>query len=219
MSRCIQMALMTSALLVAGGSALAQDADSRKPLGTWVHHTDDYKVTFDVKPDTLRCTVSGEGGLSISVTADYVVSPDGILFGVIRTRKAEKKKEEEAEMEKRLFYCRFSVEKNSLLLSDVVYGDDEDKIKKVLEGKYRKTEKKSSATSSAITVAPGTTQSYKPRTKTSSSQKYSSDPNRRLSELLKQSEDLRKIEYEWERIWFTDQPSHMTPERVHGGIE
>jgi hypothetical protein len=48
---------------------------------------------------------------------------------------------------------------------------------------------------------------------------YSSDPNRRIVELLNQSEDLRQIEYEWERIWFTDQPSHLTPERVHGGIE
>jgi hypothetical protein len=219
MSRCIQMALMTSALLVAGGAALAQDADSRKPLGTWVHHTDEYKVTFDVKPDTLRCTISGDGGLSISVTADYVVSPDGILFGVIRTRKADKKKGEEADTEKRLFYCRFAIEKNGLVLSDVAYGDDKDKIKEVLEGKYRKMEKKSSAASPAITVAPATTQSYKPRTKTSSSPKTSGDPNRRLSELLKQSEDLRKIEYDWERVWFIDQPSHRTPERVHGGIE
>ena len=48
---------------------------------------------------------------------------------------------------------------------------------------------------------------------------YSSDPNRRMNELLNNSEDLRQIEYEWERIWFTDEPSHMTPERVHGGIQ
>lgn len=48
---------------------------------------------------------------------------------------------------------------------------------------------------------------------------YSSNPNRRMRELLNTSEDLRQIEYEWERIWFTDQPSHMTPERVHGGIQ
>jgi hypothetical protein len=47
---------------------------------------------------------------------------------------------------------------------------------------------------------------------------YSSDPNRRVLELLNQSEDLRQIEYEWERIWFTDMPSHLTPERVHGGV-
>lgn len=48
---------------------------------------------------------------------------------------------------------------------------------------------------------------------------YSSDPNRRMNELLNTSEDLRQIENEWERIWFTDQPSHLTPDRVHGGIE
>ena len=48
---------------------------------------------------------------------------------------------------------------------------------------------------------------------------YSGDPNRRMVELLNTSEDLRQIEYEWERIWFTDQPSHLTPERVHGGIQ
>ena len=48
---------------------------------------------------------------------------------------------------------------------------------------------------------------------------YSSDPNRRTKELLNNSEDLRQIEYEWERIWFNDQPSHLTPERVHGGIQ
>jgi hypothetical protein len=48
---------------------------------------------------------------------------------------------------------------------------------------------------------------------------YSSNPNRRMVELLNNSEDLRQIEYEWERIWFMDEPSHMTPERVHGGIQ
>jgi hypothetical protein len=48
---------------------------------------------------------------------------------------------------------------------------------------------------------------------------YSSDPNRRIVELLNNSEDLRQIEYEWERIWFTDHPAHLTPERVDGGVQ
>jgi hypothetical protein len=48
---------------------------------------------------------------------------------------------------------------------------------------------------------------------------YSSDPNKRILEMINNSEDLRQIEYEWERIWFVDQPSHLTPERVHGGIQ
>ena len=45
------------------------------------------------------------------------------------------------------------------------------------------------------------------------------DPNERILKLLNDSEDLRQIEYEWERTWFTDHPSHLTPERVDGAIE
>jgi hypothetical protein len=47
---------------------------------------------------------------------------------------------------------------------------------------------------------------------------YSSDPNIRMTQLLYQSEDLRQMGNEWRRFWFNDQPSHLTPERVHGGI-
>ena len=47
---------------------------------------------------------------------------------------------------------------------------------------------------------------------------YNSDPDLRMKELMNQSENLRQIQYEWERIWFTDMPSHLTPERVNGGI-
>jgi hypothetical protein len=47
---------------------------------------------------------------------------------------------------------------------------------------------------------------------------YSGDPLVRTDQLLNQSEDLRQLGKEWRRIWFNDMPSHMTPERVHGGI-
>lgn len=47
---------------------------------------------------------------------------------------------------------------------------------------------------------------------------YSSDPNVRMQQLMYNSEDLRQIGNEWRRFWFNDQPSHMTPERIHGGI-
>jgi len=48
---------------------------------------------------------------------------------------------------------------------------------------------------------------------------YSSNPTMRMRALLNQSEDLRQVEQEWSRIWFTDHPSHLTPERVDGGIQ
>ena len=48
---------------------------------------------------------------------------------------------------------------------------------------------------------------------------YSSDPLQRIEQLLNVSEDERQIEQEWKRFWFTDQPSHLSPERIHGGIQ
>jgi len=48
---------------------------------------------------------------------------------------------------------------------------------------------------------------------------WSGDPVRRVRQLLVVSENWRQIEDEWDRIWFTDQPSHLTPYRIHGGIE
>jgi len=48
---------------------------------------------------------------------------------------------------------------------------------------------------------------------------YSSNPLRRMNTMLNQSEDLRQIESEWERFWMIDQPSHLTYDRIHGGIQ
>lgn len=48
---------------------------------------------------------------------------------------------------------------------------------------------------------------------------YSPDPNVRVVQLLNQSEDLRNIGSEWQRIWFTDHPSHLTYDRLDGGLQ
>ncbi len=47
---------------------------------------------------------------------------------------------------------------------------------------------------------------------------WSADPNTRMQQLMNVSENLRQMEGEWQRFWFTDQPSHLTPTRIHGGI-
>jgi len=47
---------------------------------------------------------------------------------------------------------------------------------------------------------------------------YSARPERRVQQLLFTSEDLRMMVDEWERFWFLDSPSHLTPLRTHGGI-
>jgi hypothetical protein len=47
---------------------------------------------------------------------------------------------------------------------------------------------------------------------------YSSDPKTRAEQLMNQSEDARQMEGTWRRFWFNDMPSHLTPERIDGGI-
>jgi len=47
---------------------------------------------------------------------------------------------------------------------------------------------------------------------------YSAIPQRRAEQLIYTSENLRALVQEWERFWFLDQPDHMTPFRVHGGV-
>ncbi len=47
---------------------------------------------------------------------------------------------------------------------------------------------------------------------------YSSDPTIRLEQNLNHSEDLRQMQGEISRFWMNDQPSHLTPIRVHGGV-
>ena len=47
---------------------------------------------------------------------------------------------------------------------------------------------------------------------------YSGDPQRRARQYLHTSDDFAQILDEWERIWFLDQPSHMSIYRTHGGI-
>jgi len=47
---------------------------------------------------------------------------------------------------------------------------------------------------------------------------YSADPTRRTQQLLFTSENLRQALDEWERVWFLDMPSNMTPYRTYGGI-
>lgn len=47
---------------------------------------------------------------------------------------------------------------------------------------------------------------------------YSGERPRRTQQLIFNSEDFRSLINQWERIWFLDQPDHMTPQRVHGGV-
>jgi hypothetical protein len=48
--------------------------------------------------------------------------------------------------------------------------------------------------------------------------RYAAWKPKRVEELLVDSENLRLAGDDWERFWFLDQPSHLTPFRTHGGL-
>jgi hypothetical protein len=47
---------------------------------------------------------------------------------------------------------------------------------------------------------------------------YPSDPMARMEVNMVDSENLRQIHDEIRRFWMNDQPSHLTPYRVNGGV-
>ena len=47
---------------------------------------------------------------------------------------------------------------------------------------------------------------------------YAAYPPKRVEQLLTDSENLRMAGDDWDRFWFLDQPSHLTPFRTHGGL-
>jgi len=65
------------------------------------------------------------------------------------------------------------------------------------------------ATFAATALAAGTTGCIN---------QYASEPVTRMDQLLNESEDYRQIGEFWRRFWFNEMPSHMTPDRIHGGI-
>jgi hypothetical protein len=48
--------------------------------------------------------------------------------------------------------------------------------------------------------------------------RYDSDPNYRMTQLLNESEDLRQVREERHRFWMNNQPSLLTYDRLSGAI-
>jgi hypothetical protein len=269
MARCTQIVL-TAALLSA--TAALGRADESPLVGTWTHRADDHRVRLEIKLESLRCTITASDGYALTVNADYVTSRDGVVLGIIRAKKTEKKGDAQDDLNKRVFYFRVAVDEKSLVVSDLNYGgDDKDKTKDLIEGKYRKLENKNAARAK-ISVQQGTTGSvlfgvgvnsdaglsgrvilnernfdlsrppmsvgdfFNGKGFRGAGQEMRLEPvpgtqlqrytdslgsnDHRMKKLLNQSEDSGSMEQEWgSRIWDGSQPSHLTPERVHGGIQ
>jgi hypothetical protein len=241
--------ILTAALL--SSTAALGRADESPLVGTWTHRADDHKVRLEIKPESLRCTLTGGEGISGSVNADYVASKDGVVLGIIRAGKAEKKGDGPEDLNKRLFFFRIAVDDKSLVISDLNYaGELGDKMKPLIEGKYRRLENKN-ATRARASVQQGTSDSLLFGMGVNSDAGLSgsvilnernfdvNQPPTGVDDFLNgkafrgAAQETRvepvpgtqlqrysgSMQQEWERIWSPGPPSHLTPERVHGGIQ
>jgi hypothetical protein len=147
MTRIPFKALAAVALLVATTAPVS--AYEGWQVGTWTHTAtvDDHevKVTLDLTANTIHCTIrtkEGSATWTLTVEADYVLSRDGVVVGILAPGKASPK-EKKDDSKERTFTCRITAEKDGIVVSDVAQGGGyEEQAKKVLEGRYRKSEGK-----------------------------------------------------------------------------
>jgi hypothetical protein len=109
--------------------------EAKKPLGTWTKTQGDVTVTFVIKKDGLDATIKG-GNFKTAVTADYGLSKDGVLFA--RISKITKENMDGGPEVGDLFSFRYKVEKDKLVISDLMAPKTSDEGRKLVEGDYEK---------------------------------------------------------------------------------
>jgi hypothetical protein len=217
MARNLTVVLAAATLLALTAATQAQtEQRSAKLVGTWTRKADGCKVKLEVKPETLRCTVTPEVGYAVTVAADYVVSKDGVLLGILHAGKAGKKGDEDA-LSKRLFYFQFRADDKALVIQDLNY-DGDDQTKEVLEGRYHRAEGKPAARADgkpALTLPSGRYLQHPPRYCPPPVPANPGQPEKADGA----SEARRGMSESLNRFWLGEEPLHLTPERVHGGIQ
>lgn len=121
--------------LLAGAWALtpARERPRIRPVGTWQRTTDDRTVTFTFTAQTMTCAVRG-GGRHTTVAADYQVTRDGILFGMITEVKVSEPTK--APQVDDLFQFRYELTPTALTIRDLKPHPGD--WQPLLEGEYRR---------------------------------------------------------------------------------
>ena len=131
MMRCAMVAVVVMSFT--GASLPGGDKKIQKPVGTWARSAGDIEVKFQIKEDTLKCTLSGMG-LTIDVDADYAMSKDGVIFG--RINKVDKKGGCVGPNVGDLFTFKFTVKDNVLTISELGPQNVAD-ARELIEGEYK----------------------------------------------------------------------------------
>jgi hypothetical protein len=174
---------LVAILFLAASPALAQKAKTDKMAdlrGTWTHSGTGGKVTLELLEHTLRCTISKSESVTVRVEAEYMITHDGFLLAMLHAKKNKGETAEDA-FDRRALGCRVRKEGDALIVSGLKLRNNQDELCKIIEGSYMMKE-------------PGAAKATN-----------TSDPNARMTQLINQSEDMRRVELEFARFWLEEQ--------------
>jgi hypothetical protein len=130
----LRSAVTVVVALVVVAAAGAADAPAKKPIGTWARGLGENKVTFQFKADSLTCVITN-GSATLEVEADYGVTKDGVIYGIIT--KAERKGVDGGPEKGELFSFQVKIDKETITISDLK-GTDNAEAKQLIQGEYKK---------------------------------------------------------------------------------
>jgi hypothetical protein len=113
--------------------ASAEDAPAKKPTGSWTRKAGDMTITFTFKADSLEARVTN--GSTIVAQADYGMTKDGTLFGIVTKVKKEGTADGPSEGDLFSFHVKF--EKDTLTISDLKGTAGGEGAKNAVEGEYK----------------------------------------------------------------------------------
>jgi hypothetical protein len=129
--------------VVSVGALHAQETP--KPLGKWERKVSKTHVLLSLEDNRLHINCTGEK--SITLHADYAMTHDGLIYGVVTSIECEE--DDEAEMTKTLFDApfsfRFRIDEGALIIHDMK-AHDADSKDDMWNGRYRAVQSTSART-------------------------------------------------------------------------
>lgn len=133
MAKCILA--LTLVVCLASASALCAQ-EMTKPLGKWERKIGKDHVALVVEDNRLHIIYAGEKG--VTVHADYAMTRDGLVFGVVTSIECDE--DQETDMAKTLFdapFCfRFRIDEGALIVHDMK-AHDADSKDDMWNGRYK----------------------------------------------------------------------------------
>jgi hypothetical protein len=154
MARSVPALALAACLLGFGSAPGSEPAD--RPLGKWERKIGKTQVTLVVEENRLHILVAGEK--SCTLHADYTLTRDLIVYGVVTSVEVADEEDAEKEMIDVPFSCRFRLDEGVLIVRDVKCAMCRDTKESVWGGRFKPV----ASPATPVRASRATTTSYSP---------------------------------------------------------